>query len=499
MESFTAHVIAATDPLRIRAIGHKRLAARLDACAACSFRRGLECYKANEPSALSVRSVIPEKDCPLGLWPQPNKFTDLGVCLPLRSRKPRVAILLHDMAQGGIARYTASLVEALAGGNGSFDIVSVIFRRTYQFDAEAASDILRFCPVISTEDDIGQIGGTRACPRVKHEPGSQTYQQAIDEADVIITAGLHDFASLPDGVDFRGKPVVTQIHGIGDWSVKVIDYAKPFTTHYMGVSKVVQQEYQDRLGGDFTVIEPGVDMNRIAPVYGFRDARWKLLESADHALDLDLNTVVNESPWVVYYGRMSPEKRIPRMAAAVAELVDRARLKVLPVNERHLPRLYQSVGVFIGDGYDKAAQHGETRRLLPNRSILVPWSHVADVLAAADLFVCLSEAEGGPLTVVEALLAGVPVLSTPVGFVPSLTVEQPGGTYRQACIPVGHKESASSIADKLAFQLMQRKTGERILDDYLVAQATARRFNLHRFRDEWSSLLLRLVKQSPAQ
>lgn len=45
-----------------------------------------------------------------------------------------------------------------------------------------------------------------------------------------------------------------------------------------------------------------------------------------------------------------------------------------------------------------------------------PWT----VLGALDLFVCTSLREGGPLTVLESIQLGKPVISTPVGVVPEL-------------------------------------------------------------------------------
>jgi glycosyltransferase involved in cell wall biosynthesis len=48
---------------------------------------------------------------------------------------------------------------------------------------------------------------------------------------------------------------------------------------------------------------------------------------------------------------------------------------------------------------------------------------VATFLEAVDVFVCASRYEGGPMTVVEALLKNKPVVSTPVGFVPELSCD----------------------------------------------------------------------------
>jgi glycosyltransferase involved in cell wall biosynthesis len=50
-------------------------------------------------------------------------------------------------------------------------------------------------------------------------------------------------------------------------------------------------------------------------------------------------------------------------------------------------------------------------------------SDIATFLQAVDIFVCSSRYEGGPYTVVEALMMSKPVVSTAVGFVPELTCD----------------------------------------------------------------------------
>jgi len=48
---------------------------------------------------------------------------------------------------------------------------------------------------------------------------------------------------------------------------------------------------------------------------------------------------------------------------------------------------------------------------------------VADILRASDMFVLSSRVEGNPLSVMEAMAAGLPVVSTAVGGVPELVRE----------------------------------------------------------------------------
>jgi glycosyltransferase involved in cell wall biosynthesis len=57
---------------------------------------------------------------------------------------------------------------------------------------------------------------------------------------------------------------------------------------------------------------------------------------------------------------------------------------------------------------------------------------VPDILRASDVFVLSSDYEGNPLSVLEAMAAGLPVISTAVGGVPELVQHGATGTAR-AC------------------------------------------------------------------
>lgn len=80
--------------------------------------------------------------------------------------------------------------------------------------------------------------------------------------------------------------------------------------------------------------------------------------------------------------------------------------------------------ILVGAGTDKnnAALVTATERLSCRSKILLlgPRTDIAEVTAALDVACCCSIAEGSPNSVAEALLAGVPVVSTDVGNAPEL-------------------------------------------------------------------------------
>jgi glycosyltransferase involved in cell wall biosynthesis len=97
-------------------------------------------------------------------------------------------------------------------------------------------------------------------------------------------------------------------------------------------------------------------------------------------------------------GRLRAPKDFTTLVRAVAALPD-VRLRI------------------AGDGPDRAALEAEIARLglWGAIELLGERSDVADLLAGADVFVLSSDSEGLPMSVLEAMAAGLPVVATAVG------------------------------------------------------------------------------------
>lgn len=110
-------------------------------------------------------------------------------------------------------------------------------------------------------------------------------------------------------------------------------------------------------------------------------------------------------PIVLAVARLAPQKDYDTLLDASSNL-----------RHRKPPPLVLAAG--DGPEYDRLAQLIEARGL-PVR-LLGRRSDVPDLLAAADVFVMTSRWEGSPLVVQEAMAAGVPVVATAVGGLPTL-------------------------------------------------------------------------------
>ncbi|MEQ9407825.1 MAG: glycosyltransferase [Fuerstiella sp.] len=85
--------------------------------------------------------------------------------------------------------------------------------------------------------------------------------------------------------------------------------------------------------------------------------------------------------------------------------------------------------LLAGDGPERSAiQQTIAERGLEQHVILTGTrSDIADLLAAADVFLLSSISEGIPLTIIEAMAAGLPVVSTAVGGIPEMIEHRRSG------------------------------------------------------------------------
>jgi glycosyltransferase involved in cell wall biosynthesis len=102
--------------------------------------------------------------------------------------------------------------------------------------------------------------------------------------------------------------------------------------------------------------------------------------------------------------------------------------------------------VIAGNGTVETSRQRVASLGLADRVQIPGWVDAATVsrlLAAADIFVLPSHNEGLPVAILEAMGAGLPVVTTPVGAIPEVVIPQETGVL----VPPG---SASALAEALA-------------------------------------------------
>jgi glycosyltransferase involved in cell wall biosynthesis len=167
-------------------------------------------------------------------------------------------------------------------------------------------------------------------------------------------------------------------------------------SHLAAVSEAAKAHFDGGRGDrEVAVIYNGADWMRCQPIRGRAHIRrsWQMAE---------------DQIAVGYLGRHSAEKN-PR---AAMDAVSR------------LPKRFSAVyygGPTPRDTSTTRVLREAAKKVSPDRVIFrPPVSHVGDVLAGLDVFMLASRREAFSLGLIEAWLAGVPVVATPVGSLPEL-------------------------------------------------------------------------------
>jgi glycosyltransferase involved in cell wall biosynthesis len=200
------------------------------------------------------------------------------------------------------------------------------------------------------------------------------------------------------------------------------------------------------------VVPNGIDVGRFAP-------------SAEARARVRAELGIPGGSWLVgSVGRLAPEKDQALLVRAMAPLLDERRQLVL-----------------IGDGPERAAlerARAETWRA-EFCHLIGEKSDVAPYLAALDAFVLSSRTEGLPLGLLEAMAAGVPVLSTAVGGIPDLIQSGKNGVL----VPAGDEKALVRELVALAAQpTLGRRLGQAGRDTVLA------RYSLSQMAERYEAL-----------
>jgi glycosyltransferase involved in cell wall biosynthesis len=179
-------------------------------------------------------------------------------------------------------------------------------------------------------------------------------------------------------------------------------------------------------------------------------------------------------PTIAAIGRLRYPKDFPTLLEALARVSEPFR------------------AVIVGDGPDRSVlEEAIARRGLAGRVELLGDRHdVADILAGSDLFLLSSRSEGLPMSILEAMAAGLPVVASDVGGVSEAVVDGETGLL----VPAADADAlAAALGRLLRDPDARRRLGER-------GHAVAReRFDLERFHREHVELYHRELARGGAR
>jgi glycosyltransferase involved in cell wall biosynthesis len=147
---------------------------------------------------------------------------------------------------------------------------------------------------------------------------------------------------------------------------------------------------------------------------------------------------------------------------------------LINVFARIVSKMPGAVLLIVGDGGGRPALRSQIQKLGLERQVLLMGARndVPAILAAMDVFCLPSESEGMPMTVLEAMAAGLPVVASNVGGIPEIVQEGRTGLM----VPPGASEELEAAllclanAPTLARE-MGREGRERLVRKFSLKQA----------------------------
>jgi len=303
----------------------------------------------------------------------------------VKARKPgplRVAFLTPSLGQGGAERWIVDLCRHLPSQDVQVPSVWLMDGgQSYQPFVDELSSM--GVSVIGGPNLMaGRPNAITGIERIA--PHAASLQRALADVDIAITWGLPGLQDLLRGSGFDGRVVVVS-HGEADATRELLAASIAGATHFAAVSEMARQAFPAQIKPRCKVLWNGCDTDRLRLIQG-RAVQRSLWGLADDEIASG------------YLGRLHHQKRpLVAVQAAVA------------CGPRYRP-------VLIGEGLHQTEIIRDARRMAGDRLIAPgPVSPIGDALAALDVWVLGSPAEGFSIALLEAWAAGVPVISTRVG------------------------------------------------------------------------------------
>ena len=147
--------------------------------------------------------------------------------------------------------------------------------------------------------------------------------------------------------------------------------------------------------------------------------------------------------------------------------------------------------LFVGDGPERSGAESLCRELglCDDIRFVGKQEQMEEILAIADLFLLTSEYESFGLAALEAMAAGVPVISTNAGGLPEIAIQGETGYLNDVGDINGMSDNAIRILEDDAV-LKQFKAN---------AAAHAKNFDIHRIVPQYEALYNRFLKAEPLQ
>lgn len=222
----------------------------------------------------------------------------------------------------------------------------------------------------------------------------------------------------------------------------------------------------DDLRGRFLAALPGVEEGRIVTIAGGVEARTPTRPPGSLRAEFGIPA---DAILIGSVGRLVRQKRFDRFIGALARVPGAPH------------------GLIVGEGEEGAELEALAERLgMADRVHFTGHREdIGDVLASLDIFVVSSDREMLSFAMLEAMMAGVPVVSTPVsGALEAIGASPDGATPPGAIADFSEMSLARAMESLAANGELRRSMGDSAADRARV------RFSFDRSVAEWERLLL---------
>jgi glycosyltransferase involved in cell wall biosynthesis len=301
-------------------------------------------------------------------------------------RRPRVLVLITLPEVGGAQAYVAALLPALAR---EFDVTVAAHGRGWLTDQAAAAAVpyVTLRHVRRPIDPLVDLRGLAELVRLMLRLRPDVVHANSSKAGI-----LGRIAATLTGVPVR----VFTVHG---WAFRAYD--PPASTLYLWADRAMRRLTTRIVCVAESELSSGVAARTCDPARTVVIPNGVPLDRPQrrHPARLD------EPATILSVGRLRAPKDFLTLVRAAARLPARsARVRI------------------VGDGPDRTELEAEIDRLALDGTVelMGERADVPELLAAADVFVLPSRSEGMPMSVLEAMAAGLPVVASAVGGVPEL-------------------------------------------------------------------------------
>jgi glycosyltransferase involved in cell wall biosynthesis len=315
------------------------------------------------------------------------------------TRRPKVLLLITLAEVGGAQAYVASLLPALTP---SFDVVVAAYGEGPLREAAAQAGV-RFVPLRHVRRPVRpwrDAAGLVELVRLLRRERPDILHASSSKAGI-----LGRLAAAAARVPVR----IFTVHG---WAFNA----------YSGLPSALYR-WADRLVSPLTTVTICVSDNERAAGIEAGTCRAESTVVIRNAVDVAAaprSAGDHEGVRLIAVGRLKPPKDFVNLVRALATLPDGS-----------------FEALIVGEGPDRALVEAEIERLGLGARVELTGerSDVPALLADSDLFVLSSTSEGLPVSVLEAMAAGLPVVASEVGGLPELVADGESGLLVQSGDP----------------------------------------------------------------